>query len=266
MWKRLTAATAMTQTKVQSKLIAALATVDAVGLDGVRKFWEQAALSVDTPANQNTSRLMRGALAFVLAHEMGHLRIGPSPDELDIQTAEAEMQRLSNQTERQRDEARACPELIHKKWRQRQKHEQAADLAAAGLLGQQCRIGSNGKLRHAISMLGTDWYFLASISDKLLDMGRSTESPIIAQLLRSEIGPELYQQVIAAQARDRRRGAVAVAFPSGHPPDTARMQAIEAALRATPCGSDGLDSSGAAPMEAIRLQACQRLIGQGRTR
>lgn len=256
MWKRLTAATVMTQTKVQPDLTAALASVDAIGLDAARKFWDPAALSVDTPTNQRTGWLVKGALAFVLAHEMGHLQIGRS------QSAEPDMLRLKNLSPRQRDERRACPELVDMVSRQLQKQEQAADLAGVALLGPQCRIGADGELRHAIYMLGTTWYFLAAISDKLIEMGRNTNSPVIAQALRAKIGPQLYEQVIAAHASEKRGGAVALAFPLSHPPDTARMQSIEAALRATPCGSDGLDSSGAQLLEMYRLRMCRSLIGQ----
>ena len=254
--KRLTAATVMTQTKVQPDLTAALAGVDAMGLDAARQFWDPSALSADTPTNRRTGWLTKGALAFVLAHEMGHLLIGRSESE------EPDMLRLKSLTARQRDERRACPELLEKGSRQSQKQEQAADLAAEGLLGQQCKIGADGQLRHAIYMLGTTWYFLAAMSDKLIEMGRNTDSPVIAQALRAKIGPELYQQVVAAHAAETRRGAVAFAFPLTHPPDTERMQAIEAALRVSPCGSGGLDSSGAQLLEMYRLQMCRRLIAQ----
>jgi hypothetical protein len=132
------------------------------------------------------------------------------------------------------------------------------------LLGQQCRIGNDGQLRHSIYMLGMGWYFLASMSDKLIEMGRNTDSPIIAQALRSRIGPELYQQVIAAHASEKRRGAVAFAFPSSHPPDTARMQAIDQALRTTSCGAGGLEGSLAQAqlLDMFRQQMCRRLTGQ----
>lgn len=258
MWKRLTAATVLMQTKVHSDLMSALARIDVIGLDAARKLWEPSALSVDTPANQRTGWLMRGALAFVLAHEMGHLQIGRS------QSEEPDRLRLSRMTDREKDEARACPELMDKESRQRQKHEQAADLAGVALLGQQCRIGDNGKLRHSIYIMGTSWYFLASMSDKLIEMGRNTDSPVIAQALRRMIGPDLYQQVIAAQASEKRRGAVAIAFPSSHPPDIARMQSIDTALRATPCGSGGLDRSIAQAqlLDMYRLLMCRRLIGK----
>lgn len=253
--KRFTAATVLTQTKLEPDLTAALARVDAMGLDAARQFWDAAALSVDTPTNRRVGWLTKGALAFVLAHEMGHLQIGPA------QSEEADMLRLKNLTPREQDERRACPELVDKEARQSQKQEQAADLAGVELLGQQCKIGAGGQLRHSIYMLGTTWYFLASMSDKLIEMGRNTDSPIIAQALRAKIGPELYQQMIAGHTAEKRRGAVALAFPLTHPPDTERMQAIEAALRATPCGAGDLDSSGAQLLEMYRLQMCRRLIG-----
>jgi hypothetical protein len=111
-------------------------------------------------------------------------------------------------------------------------------------------------------MLGTGWYFLASLSDKLIEMGRNTDSAVIAKALRAKLGSQLYEQVIAAQARETRRGAVALAFPLSHPPDTARMQAIENALKSTPCGGGGLDSTGAQMLDMFRAQMCRSLISQ----
>lgn len=258
MSRRLTAATVLTQTKERPDLTAALATVDVIGLDAARRYWDPSALAADTDVNRRVGWLMRGALAFVLAHEMGHLRIGRSMPE------EPERLRVSRMTEREKDEARACPELMDRESRQRQKHEQEADSSGVALLGQQCRIGDDGKLRHSIYMLGLSWYLLASMSDKLIEMGRNTDSPVIAQAMRSKLGPELYQQVIAAHASEKRRGAVAFAFPSSHPPDTARLQAIDQALRATPCGGAGLEMSlvQAQLLDLFRQQVCRRLTGQ----
>lgn len=260
MWKRLTAATLMKQTRVHHDLMAALAAIDVAGLDAARRFWDPATLSVDNDVNQRTGMLMRGALAFVLAHEMGHLKLGrmrfDEPDRL----------RLDKLTPRQKDERLACPELIDKEARERQKLESAADLAGVAMLGAQCRIGNDGPLRHGIYMLGTSWYFLAAMSDKMLDMGRSTDSPLIARLLRTKLGPQLYEQAVVARARDIKRGAVAPAFPLTHPPDFARVQAIESALRATPCGGSNIDSSELQLMEMFRTQMCRGLMQQGSAR
>jgi hypothetical protein len=260
-WKRLAAATVITQFKAKTGLIAALALVDAAKPDKVSKLWAPATLSQNSPKMKNVGRLLRGALAFVLAHEMGHLLIGrakPSnePDEL----------LLSHMTNRQQDEARACPALLLKGFREKQKHEKAADLAALSLLGQQCRIGSDGKLRHLIYMLGTGWYLLAAMSEKLLAMGRHTTSPNIEKMLRARLGDQLYQEAIAARAAKFRRGAVQFAYPSSHPPDSERLRAIEAALRNTPCGGIGLDTTLPALLETVREQACRKLIAEGQAR
>jgi hypothetical protein len=255
-WKRLAAATVMKQTRVQSDLTAGLAVVDAVGLQAARRYWDPATLNRDTDEMQRVGWLLRGAAAFVLAHEMGHLRIGRSA------AAEAERVRLKELTERQKDERAACPETLPGGFQQQQRHEQAADMAAVQLLGQQCRLGRDGELRHNIYLLGTNWYFLYAMGDKLLEMGRNTTSPVIEKALRTLIGSELYQRAVAESANDVRRGAVSPAFPKTHPPDYARMLAIEQALRNTPCGNGGLDSSGARLMEMYRARMCSSLTAQ----
>jgi hypothetical protein len=252
-WKRLVAATVMKQTGVQSDLTAALAEVDAMGLQAAHKYWDPATLNRDTPEMRRAGWLLRGAAAFVLAHEMGHLRIGRSP------AAEADQVRLKELTERQKDERVACPETLPGGFQQQQRHEMAADMAAVQLLGRQCRLGQDGELRHKIYLLGTNWYFLYAMADKLLEMGRNTTSPVIEKALRGLIGSELYQRAVADAAQKVRRGAVSPAFPKTHPPDYARMLAIEQALHDTPCGGSGLDASGAQLMEMFRARMCSSL-------
>jgi hypothetical protein len=255
-WKRLAAATVMKQTRVQSDLTAGLAVVDAMGLPAARRYWDPATLNRDTDEMRRVGWLLRGAAAFVLAHEMGHLRIGRSV------AAEAEQMRLKHLTERQKDERVACPETLPGGLQQQQRHELAADMAAVQMLGQQCRQGRDGELRHQIYLLGTNWYFLYAMGDKLLEMGRNTTSPVIEKALRTLIGSELYQQAIAQSASEVRRGAVSPAFPKSHPPDYARVLAIEQALRDTPCGSGGLDTSGLRLMEMYRASMCTSLTAK----
>jgi hypothetical protein len=253
-WKRLVAATVLKQTRVQPDLTAGLAAVDAAGLQAMRRYWDPAMLNSDTEEMQRVGWLLRGAVAFVLAHEMGHLRIGRPAG------AEATQVPLKDLTERQRDERLACPETLHRESQQRQRHELAADLAAVQLLGQQCRLGQDGELRHRIYLLGTTWYFRYAMGDKLLEMGRNTTSPGIEKNLRTLIGNELYQKAIAESAKPERKGAMKPAFPMTHPPDYVRMLAIEQALRQTPCDSGGLDLSAAQAMEAFLVSMCNSLI------
>jgi hypothetical protein len=205
---------------------------------------------------------MRGALAFVLAHEMGHILIGPAKSS-DL----PDKKRLSTMTARQMDEVRACPELLPREARADQEHEHRADMAAVILLGRQCQIGTdNAKLRHAIYMLGTNWYFTAALGDKLLVMARNTDSPNIAKMMSALLGPELYQQVVAQQRAATRRGAVKFAFPSTHPPDASRIQAIETAMASTPCGGSGISSPQISMLELFVTRYCQSLIDQGHAR
>jgi hypothetical protein len=258
-WKRLAAATVMTRTDVQDELISALAAVDANGLAATRRYWDRSTLDADTDVMRLSGWLLRGALAFVLAHEMGHLQIGPSAE---ADAAEIRMRDLTNLTERQKDERLACPETLHTEFQRQQRHELAADLAAVRLLGQQCRIGEDGEMRHEIYQLGTSWYFLAAMSDKLLQMGRNSDSPFMARMLRTKLGPELYEQAVTASAASARKGGVKAAFPKTHPPDYARMEAIQRAFADTPCGGGDEDLSDLQLMELMRVKMCNELAGQ----
>jgi hypothetical protein len=257
--KRLAAATVMKRTGVQEELMAGLAVVDANGLQATRRYWDPGTLDADTDEMRLSGWLLRGALAFVLAHEMGHLLIGPSAE---ADAAAIRMRDLTNLTERQKDERLACPETLHAEFQLQQRHELAADLAAVRLLGQQCRIGADAELRHGIYVLGTSWYFLAAMSDKLLQMGRSSDSPFIARILRAKLGPQLYEQAVVASASAVRKGGVRAAFPKTHPPDYARMEAIQRALADTPCGGGDQDLADLQMMELLRLTTCSQLTGQ----
>jgi hypothetical protein len=249
----------MTRTGVHDELMAALASVDANGLAATRRYWDRSTLDADTDVMRTSGWLLRGALAFVLAHEMGHLQIGPSAE---ADAAAIRMRDLTNLTERQKDERLACPETLHTEFQRQQRHELTADLAAVRLLGQQCRIGEDGELRYGIYQLGTSWYFLAAMSDKLLQMGRSSDSPFMARTLRAKLGPELYEQAVTASATSARKGGVKVAFPKTHPPDYARMEAIQRAFADTPCGGGDEDLSALQMMELMRLTMCNELTGQ----
>jgi hypothetical protein len=257
--KRLTAATVMKQTGLVGDITAGLATVDASGLAATRRYWDRRTLDTGTPEMQRAGWLLRGSLAFVLAHEMGHLQIGRSAV---ADAAAIRLRDLTNLTERQKDERLACPETLHAEFQLQQRHEHAADIAAVQLLGQQCRLGEDGELRFRIYVLGTSWYFMAAMSDKLLQMGRSSDSPFIAQALRTLIGAELYQQAVADAANSVRKGGVRAAFPKTHPPDYARTVAIEEALQTTPCGGGDLDLSYMQMMDSFRANMCSHLTGQ----
>jgi hypothetical protein len=104
-----------------------------------------------------------------------------------------------------------------------------------------------------------NWYFMYAMNDKMLEMGRNTSSPVIERMLRMRFGNELYQSAIADSANSVRKGAVKLAFPKTHPPDYARMMAIEQALANTPCGGSGMDHSEAQILEMFRARMCTNL-------
>jgi hypothetical protein len=254
-WKRMAAAAMLDRLEVVDGTVAGLAAVDAYGLTETRRFWDRGAYEADTDAARQAGWFMQGALAFVLAHEIGHLQIGRSQA---AEAADARLKDLRKLSEREKDERMACPETLPGEYRTRQQHEMAADLAAVKLLGQQCRIGEDGELRHQIYLLGTNWYFLVAMGDKLLQMGRSSDSRFIATALQQLIGPQLYAQAVAGARAEVRKGGVKVAFPKTHPPDYARAEAISRAFKGTPCGGNDLDASGIRMMEMLRESVCAK--------
>lgn len=250
-WKRLVAATYLTQSGGPRQLAQAMASVQAAGLAATEQAWSEATLQQDNQATRFTGLLLRGALAFVLAHEMGHLDAGP------VAAAGGSPGRLLGMDPRSRDEANACPELNRAETNARHDVERAADLFAARLIGQQCRIGDSGSAGYQGTVLGAQWLFTASMSERLFAMGRSSASPVIERALRQLLGDAAYAQVIAP---GRQMGfGVKAAFPDSHPPDVQRMRAFELALRSTPCGAAGLDLTQIELFEMVRAAHCQRL-------
>lgn len=248
------AAAAVLQRTQDEPLIRALALVDTAGLDASEPLWSPAALNSASKPIQNAVLLLRGALTFVLAHEMGHL-LNAAPG-LETGPAAVQPQRL---TDRQKDERYACPEMRVGAQAQHAA-ESAADLTATRLLGMQCRIGSDGAYRHAINQMGMQWYFLAAMSDKMLQAAKSTQSPIIAGQVRQLLGPRLYQDaVVAPYADERKDGAVKALFHSSHPPDYLRVLAIETALAGSPCGGRTGDHTMAKALEELQLRTCRDL-------
>ncbi len=255
------AAVAVLQRISGEPLIKSLARVDAAGLAASEKLWSPATFANGSKPVQNAILLLRGSTTFVLAHEMGHLLAseGAAPARPVV--------RARSLTDRQKDERAACPEMLVEDFQIQRAAESAADLAATRLLGLQCRIGSDAAIRHEVNQLGMQWYFLGAMSDKMLQAARRTQSPIIARQLQIMLGPELYQQaVVAPSSGDRKAGAVKPLFPASHPPDYARVQAIEEALAKSPCGGQVGDHSLEQMMENYRLQMCRGLVADNRTR
>jgi hypothetical protein len=258
-WKRLVAATVMTQRRAPRDLIQALATVDATGLAALEPLWSEPAMRADTPENRGAGMLIRGALGYVLAHEIGHLTraepvgAGAAPRLPPALQADLQLRRRSQ----------ACNEYLRPEAAALKSDEREADRYAAQLIGQQCLIGDDGKLRHQIVLLGMAWYLTAAIGDKLLEMAVAPDTtPLIDGRMRTMLSPALHDRLKASHGRPV-SGVVAIAFPSTHPPDTERLRLLESDLAQTRCGGSSSGSVLAQALEAQRLQMCNSL-GDGK--
>lgn len=257
-WKRLTAATLMTQRKSPAPLPQALATVDARGLSAVRPWWDEAGLMQDTPENRGTGMLIRGAVAYALAHEMGH--VGQASSRADGAGLPSHAPPRSDP--RLRDRAGACDEFRRPEDEAQRNAEREADRHAARLIGQLCRVPGDGPIRHQTTALGASWFMTAALADKVIAMGfAKNRTPTIDRAVQILLGADLHAALAARDPTGPTRGVIALAFPSSHPPDTDRMQAFERELAATPCGASGLVTAEADRFEAVRLRMCQSLKG-----
>lgn len=255
-WKRLTAATLMTQRRSPRPILQALATVDVRGLASVRGYWDETVLAEDSPEVRMTKMLMQGALRFVLAHEMGH--VGQSERLADPNWSQPK--RPTRSDARLHGRSRGCDEFSEATDRAQRAAEQAADRYAAHLVGRLCQLPSEGRLHHEITTLGASWYMTAAVADKTMSMGLADDrTPYIERTVSRQLGADLYAALKMQSSRAPTKGVIAVAFPSSHPPDTERMRAFEGALATTPCGAAGLEIGQAQALEQVRQAMCQSL-------
>jgi hypothetical protein len=249
--KRLMAATRLTQSKRVPELSRALALVDVYGLDASREYW--ATPDADSDEAAMARLLVRGALAFVLAHELSHVLIGPRRSS---DTAPPPDSRLTSQ--REIDERAACPDLNTRDAAQQQRYESQADALAVELIGRQCLLGEDGKRQHAIFDLGMQWHFLAAMWTTVFKLGRATSSPYIASTLKRELGEGLYGSLIARHERSDNKAVHAV-FIDTHPPDMARIEQLISRLKRTPCGTEASVSPELRMFERERARVCTAL-------
>lgn len=256
MVKELVAATEL-KTQVNDIMVA-LALLKTRGLEPYRALWDPARNGALRPADRGNrlQMLVRGALGFVIAHEMGHLALGRAAAVAGARPA----QPLSG---KDRDVAQACPALIDPAHVAKQQAERAADDFAVGLLERLCGSWAPHQPRHLIYELGARWYFLYSISRTMLAMGNVTQSRNIHLMLRTKLGPELHQAVLAlGESSDR--GSVHLTYPTNHPPDYERAERLEARLSQSQCSLSRGESGSmeARLLEVFRQQACRDLAGK----
>jgi hypothetical protein len=237
----------------------ALATVRTRGLPAMRASWDARLFEApDSGGNNQAVLLLRGAIGFIVAHEMGHLA-QPRPA-----GAPPAIQAPTRLTGRQRDERNACPELIDPDHAAQQQLESAADAYAAQLINSRCDVSRDGQLRHLTYVLGADWYFLCAMSSKMLSAGQVTQSPNIHRMLSQFVGPELYASLIAQAGERQNRGFVHVAFPDRHPPDYQRALAFDQLVARANCGGGSRSGNDMSMLlEQLRQGQCRALAAAG---
>ena len=256
---------ASTDLKTQvNDLMVAIALIRTRGLDAYRAQWDPAqnlGLRQSDRGNR-LQMLVRGALGFVIAHEMGHLAIGRQ----DVASRAQPPRPFSG---KDRDAGQACPELIDPAHVAKQQVERAADDFAVRLLEQRCGAWAPHQPQHLIYELGARWYFLYAMSRTLLVTGNVTQSRNIHMMLRTKLGPDLYQAVLAQGERGD-RGSVHLTYPSKHPPDYERAERLEARMSQSTCslsrGEGGGGSMEVRLLEVFRQQACKDLASKSSPR
>lgn len=247
---------ASTELKTQvDDLMKALALIRTRGLDTYRALWDPARNASLRPADRGNrlQMLVRGGLGFVIAHEMGHLALGRT----DVASRAQPARPLSG---KDRDVGQACPALIDPAHVSKQQIERAADDYAVGLLERLCGAWAPHQPQHLVYELGARWYFLHAMSRTMLAIGNVTQSRNIHLMLRTKLGPDLHQAVLAQGERSD-RGSVHLTYPSNHPPDYERAERLQNRLSQSTCslsrGEQG--SMEVRLLEMFRQQACRDL-------
>lgn len=186
------------------------------GIDAFRQFWDPAR----NPALQSAeytdkwAMLASGALAFILAHEMGHIAVGAR----DISKRRSPM-RFKDKEDK--DKHWVCSDLVDEKYRHQQRIEKEADDFAVSLISEVLfppGVLTKPLLRYE---LGARWYIVYSLSEQMVDSLYATESENIRAALRLQFGSEIYNELMAARTSSG-KGSVHVFFPKSHPANIRR--------------------------------------------
>ena len=234
--------------------INAVASLRAHGLDAFVNLWDpakNAALSAPGPVDK-WYMLYRGALAFVIAHELGHVSLGPREVVARSQARPF--------TGRDRDTYRACPLLVDPGHREKQAVEAEADKVAARLLAGVCAQLTPQQPRKFVYELGAQWYFVYTMGQGLVSALFATESRLIHTYMKTKLGADLYGAILKTAERED-RGSVQVFFPFTHPPDYRRAVDSLGQLRRLPCSYFYGEAESAEPqlLEQVRDRACREM-------
>lgn len=207
----------------------AVGSIKAHGIDAFRKLWDPA-LNPALKAAEYTDQWVMfasGALAFILAHEMGHIYLGESDDAL---------RRIPM---RFRDKADkdlhwACMDLVDKKYSSQQSIEQQADDFAVTLLSKI--LFPQGVLEKPMLRydLGARLYIVYSLAGQFIEILYATESRNILAMMRLSLGSELYEELISARKPSSGKGSIHIFFPKSHPANIRRASVSLSRLNQSP--------------------------------
>lgn len=208
--------------------IAAVGIIKARGINAFRRLWDPA---INTALEESEytdpwAILASGSVAFILAHEMGHIALGSQ----DI-SKRRKLVKFKNKEDK--DKHWVCSDLVDEKYRQQQAIEQEADDFAVSLLSKiYFPPGALDKqLLHY--ELGAQWYLIYNLSEQMIETLYATESQNIHAAMRLQLGPEIYQELKVARPNFG-GGSVKVFFPKTHPANIRRASQSLAQLAQSP--------------------------------
>jgi len=210
-------------------MIVAVGSIKARGINAFRKLWDPA-MNPRLKAAEYTDQWVifaSGALAFILAHEMGHIYLGESDDAL---------RRIPMlfKDKADKDLHWACSDLVDKKFSSQQVIEQQADDFAVTLLSKI--LFPQGVLTTPLLRydLGARLYIVYSLAGQLIETLYATESQNILTMMRSLLGPELYEELILAKKPKTGKGSIHLFFPKSHPANIRRASVSLSRLNQSP--------------------------------
>jgi hypothetical protein len=220
-------ASAMRKREAQISLLQATAEVQMRGLDSFGYLWDPAVNPElkSRAAVRDWLNLLRGMIAFVVAHESGHLHSGT-----EVARSDDDVPTLTNA--RERDLRHACWDMLTTKARSIQTLETQADDYAARLISQiQFPAGA---LRAPLLWyeLGAQSYLMYILNTQMLIAAGATTSNYLRAAMRIQLGNELYSAVIAREGIET--GALHIVYPTTHPATVDRVYRFLQAVASSP--------------------------------
>ncbi len=196
----------------------AMAELELRGLSALRRVWdpsENRALTSDEV--QHWRIAFRGAVGFLLAHELGHIKMGES------EPAQIRKKHVFR-SRRERDIHWACPELVDQRAAQHRSIESRADDYALNLL--RARSGGRSPGRYEV---GSEWYFSVLLERSFMEgLGRIEDfdrKPDLKRFMEQRYAPiqfSVLHEQLRAKAHPR-KGPVSAFYPRTHPSALARL-------------------------------------------